>query len=76
MLVVSLFCGVKPNQNKTDGWIPLFNGKDLDGWKHVGDGTHFVENGCISSTGGMGLLVCKSTEKMMSFILKNCLIKI
>ncbi len=37
-------------------WKPLFNGKDLSGWKHVGGGKRFVENGLLSSTGGMGLL--------------------
>jgi len=38
------------------GWRQLFNGVDLTGWKHVGDGTHFVEDSLIKSTGGMGLL--------------------
>ena len=35
-------------------WTQLFNGKDLSGWKHVGGGSRFVENGLLSSTGGMG----------------------
>ena len=38
------------------GWRQLFNGVDLTGWKHVGDGTHYVEDSLIKSTGGMGLL--------------------
>lgn len=38
------------------GWIPLFNGKDLTGWKHVGKGSMSVENGMIRGHGGMGLL--------------------
>ena len=33
----------------------LFNGKDLTGWKHVGGGSRFVENGLLASKGGMGL---------------------
>lgn len=37
-------------------WKPLFNGKDLTGWKHVGGGSRFVENGLLASKGGMGLL--------------------
>jgi len=37
-------------------WTQLFNGKDLSGWKQVGGGSHFVENGLIASKGGMGLL--------------------
>jgi hypothetical protein len=38
------------------GWKPLFNGKDLEGWKHVGPGSMTVENGLIVTHGGMGLL--------------------
>ncbi len=37
-------------------WKPLFNGKNLDGWKHVGPGEFVVENGVLKSVGGMGLL--------------------
>jgi hypothetical protein len=38
-------------------WRHLFNGKDLTGWKQVGPGSHYVENGLLKSKGGMGLLV-------------------
>lgn len=37
-------------------WKQLFNGKDLDGWKHIGPGFDTVENGLIRTHGGMGLL--------------------
>ena len=37
-------------------WKPLFNGKDLTGWKHVGPGGMTVEEGLIKTHGGMGLL--------------------
>ena len=37
-------------------WRQLFNGKDLTGWKQVGPGSHYVEDGLIKSKGGMGLL--------------------
>src|SRR5687768_7928264 len=37
-------------------WKQLFNGKNLDGWKHVGPGEFVVENGALKSVGGMGLL--------------------
>src|SRR5688572_27650012 len=37
-------------------WKPLFNGRDLDGWAHVGAGEFVVENGQLRSKGGMGLL--------------------
>jgi len=39
-----------------DGWQPLFNGKDLDGWTHVGPGRFVVEDGMLKTEGGMGLL--------------------
>ena len=37
-------------------WKPLFNGRNLDGWKHVGPGEFVVENGVLKTVGGMGLL--------------------
>lgn len=37
-------------------WTPLFNGKDLKNWMHVGDGQMVLENGQIKTEGGMGLL--------------------
>src|SRR5258708_12826592 len=37
-------------------WKPLFDGKDLVGWKHVGPGEMTVEDGLIRTHGGMGLL--------------------
>ena len=38
------------------GWKPLFNGRNLDGWQHVGPGEVVVENGTLKPVGGMGLL--------------------
>lgn len=37
-------------------FVPLFNGKNLDGWRHVGPGSFTVENGLLKTEGGMGLL--------------------
>lgn len=53
LIFFAVFNGTFPQD---DGWIPLFNGKDLTGWKQAGPGTHFVQDGLIASTGGMGLL--------------------
>ncbi|HXB44753.1 MAG TPA: DUF1080 domain-containing protein [Puia sp.] len=44
------------DKSSDDGWKQLFNGHDLTGWKHVGPGSHMVEDGMIRSHGGMGLL--------------------
>lgn len=52
VLLVGLVPGAAPAQN----WIQLFDGKDLNGWKHVGPGNMTVENGLIQTHGGMGLL--------------------
>ena len=43
-------------EEDTTQWIQLFNGRDLKGWEHVGDGSMSVENGMIRGHGGMGLL--------------------
>lgn len=40
----------------TTRWRQLFNGTDLTGWKHVGNGSMSVEDGLIRGHGGMGLL--------------------
>jgi len=52
------------------GWRPLFDGKDLSGWTHVGPGSMSVENGLIRTHGGMGLLYF-ATEKF-----GNCVIRV
>ena len=39
-----------------DDYRDVFNGKDLDGWKHVGPGRFVIENGALRTEGGMGLL--------------------
>ena len=37
-------------------WTPLFNGRSLEGWEHVGRGSFVVEGGMLKTNGGMGLL--------------------
>ena len=37
-------------------WKPLFNGKDMSGWKMVGPGRFVFEDGMLKTEGGMGLL--------------------
>ena len=45
-----------PASAQEEGWKQLFIGKDLTGWKHVGPGKMYVEDGLIKTEGGMGLL--------------------
>jgi len=40
----------------TEAWQPLFNGRDLDGWQHIGPGKFVIEDGVLRTEGGMGLL--------------------
>ncbi len=51
-------------------WRPLFSGRSLDGWEHVGPGKFVVENGVLRTEGGMGLL-WYSREKF-----GNCVIRV
>ena len=51
-------------------WKQLFNGKDLNGWKHVGPGDMTVENGLIQTHGGMGLLYWTGSK------LGDCVIRV
>lgn len=41
---------------KAADWTPLFNGRDLAGWQHVGPGRFAIEDGLLKTEGGMGLL--------------------
>ena len=38
------------------GWTQLFDGKDMNGWEHVGPGGFTIEDGLLKGHGGMGLL--------------------
>ncbi len=42
-------------KNDTSDWKQLFNGQNLDGWKHVGPGSMIVSDGLMQTQGGMGL---------------------
>jgi 3-keto-disaccharide hydrolase len=56
VLVLVLVASPVPALRAASDWKPLFNGKDLTGWKHVGPGEMKVEDGLIQTQGGMGLL--------------------
>ena len=51
------------------GWKPLFDGRSLDGWEHVGPGRFVVDNGMLRTEGGMGLL-WYSREKLGNCVLR------
>ncbi len=53
----------------TTAWRPLFDGRSLDGWEHVGPGRFLVEDGMLRTEGGMGLL-WYSREKLGDCVLR------
>ena len=61
--LVILFASIAPSQAEPSGnssssadWRPLFDGRTLDGWEHVGPGKFVIEDGMLRTEGGMGLL--------------------
>lgn len=45
-----------PAQAQEAEWTPLFDGENMDGWSHVGDGSFAVVDEVLKTRGGMGLL--------------------
>ncbi len=55
-LLTALLFSTAAQAQDNGGWTPLWNGKDLTGWRHVGDGRFAIEDGALKTEGGMGLL--------------------
>ncbi|ODT99339.1 MAG: hypothetical protein ABS79_04645 [Planctomycetes bacterium SCN 63-9] len=56
-------------QEREPKWRPLFDGKSLDGWEHVGPGRFVIEDGKLRTEGGMGLL-WYSREKLGDCVIR------
>lgn len=69
-LMFSVFTINAQTKKDVSQWKQLFNGKDLSGWKHVGAGSRYVEEGLLASKGGMGLLYWDGGK------LGNCIIRV
>jgi len=67
---VSTLFALAAARPQAPAWKPLFDGKDLTGWKHVGPGNMTVEDGLIRTHGGMGLLYWTGGK------LSNCRIRV
>jgi hypothetical protein len=53
----------KQQRAKTnDQWQQLFNGKDLNGWEHLGPGGFTIENGLLKTEGCVIKVVYKTTS--------------
>ena len=73
ILAVALFLGfgALAQAPLEGGWVPLFNGKDLSGWKKNGDEKRIVEQGtilCESTANEYGYLTTEKTYR--DFILR------
>lgn len=55
-LVILWLCAVFSAIAAEPAFRPLFNGRDIAGWKMVGPGRLYVEDGLLKTEGGMGLL--------------------
>ena len=51
-----LSASAQSDNASSSGFRPLFDGKSLDGWEHVGPGKMVLEDGALRTEGGMGLL--------------------
>lgn len=60
--VIFLSVILLPMSMMAQEWTPLFNGEDLEGWEHVGEGEIILENGLLKTSGGMGLLYYKNRK--------------
>lgn len=52
LLLLPVLCAT----GQSGEWKQLFNGRDLEGWEHVGPGRLAVQDGLLKTEGGMGLL--------------------
>jgi hypothetical protein len=69
ILSLTLACGTPALAQSPLDWRPLFDGKSLDGWEHVGPGRFVVEDGQLRTEGGMGLL-WYSREKLGDCVIR------
>jgi hypothetical protein len=53
LFLVATICLASP---KDEGFSPIFNGKNLDGWQQVGPGSFVVTDGMLKTQGGMGMM--------------------
>ncbi|HVH72537.1 MAG TPA: DUF1080 domain-containing protein, partial [Candidatus Dormibacteraeota bacterium] len=65
-LVLFFALGASAQAPRESGWVPLFNGRDLSGWKKNGDEKWIVEQGtilCESTANKYGYLTTEKTYR-------------
>jgi 3-keto-disaccharide hydrolase len=73
VLVLCLTAAATGQPPTEDGWVPLFNGKDLSGWKRNGDEKWVVEHGtilCASTANKYGYLTTEKSYRDFTLRLK------
>jgi len=75
IIAVALFLGfgALAQAPREGGWVPIFNGKDLTGWKKNGDETWLAEQGtilCESTANKYGYLTTEQTYRDFTLRLK------
>src|SRR4249920_3353968 len=71
--VVILAAGAIAQSSPESGWVPLFNGKDLAGWKQNGEEKWIVEEGtilCESMANKYGYLITEKSYRNFDLRLK------
>jgi hypothetical protein len=58
-LAIPLPSNTAHSQASSDGWVTLFDGKNLDQWNQIGDANWQIEDGAVVATKGSGFLVSK-----------------
>jgi hypothetical protein len=56
LLILSSTARTQSDPESSAAWRPLFDGKSLNGWEHIGPGKMDLVDGVIRTEGGMGLL--------------------
>jgi 3-keto-disaccharide hydrolase len=56
LIAPATIAGGAKKKARNGHWIELFNGKDMDGWRQAGPGNFTVEDGALTTHGGMGML--------------------
>jgi len=71
IMLMPLHLGIRASDQA--GWVPLFNGKDLSGWKNNGEEKWAVEDGTIlgeSTVGRYGYLTTEKTYRNFNLRLR------
>ena len=71
VVLVLILCAAACAADANDGFVPIFNGRDLSGWVVMGDAAGFrVEDGCMLSEGGKGGNWIRTAQPYSNFVFR------